>query len=119
MAKGVRVVVTKNNLPAIAAKLPVARRVILARRGPEMVEIAKRLSRYDASNTEPGHKHMRDGWEWHETNSGGALDNDVEHTVHNEYGTVHMSAQPMARPAAEQVLPRIVDDFQHLEDMLR
>lgn len=109
---GVSIKIIRNDLPAIAAKLPVARRVILGRRGQEMVEIAKRLSRV-------GTGEMRDGWEWRETNSGGALENDVEHAVYNEYGTVNMSAAPMARPAAEDVFPKIQDDFEHLEELIR
>jgi len=107
----VKVRIVKNQLPAIAQKLPIARRTIVARRGEEMREIAARLSRVDTGD-------MRDGWAFRETNNGGVLENDVPHTVHNEYGTVNMSAQPMARPAAEQTFPRILDDFQNLEGML-
>lgn len=31
--------------------------------------------------------------------------NSVEHSKYNEYGTVHMTAQPMATPAAEEARP--------------
>lgn len=35
------------------------------------------------------------------------LRNDVPYTVHNEYGTIFMSAQPMATPAAEAARQRL------------
>ena len=101
---GVSVIERFNHLPAIAQKYPVRRRVVMQRRGQQMVEIAQRLSRVDTGE-------MQRGWEWHETNSGGNLQNAVPHTVFNEYGTRYMSAQPMARPAAEQVFPLIVEDL--------
>lgn len=109
----VRVRVSKNDFGAIANKLPIARRAILGKRGVEMLNIARRLSRYDETNTTE--KHMVEGWEIVETNAGIILQNDVPHTVHNEYGTHKMDAAPMARPAFEQVSPLIVRDFAQLE----
>lgn len=45
---------------------------------------------------------MKAGWEVVEiTDHSGVLRNTVEHVVYNEYGTRHMSAQPMLHPAAE------------------
>lgn len=108
----VRVRVTKNQFGSIANKLPIARRAILGKRGVEMVNIARQHSRIDTGD-------MIQGWQWNDTNAGGILFNDVEHTIYNEYGTVHMSAQPMARPAAEQVFPLIEQDFADLESRLR
>jgi HK97 gp10 family phage protein len=32
--------------------------------------------------------------------------NPVQYTVYNEYGTIYMSAQPMLRPAIEEVRPQ-------------
>lgn len=101
---GVSVVTNFNHLPQIAQKLPVRRRVSMQRRGEQMVQIARNRSRVDTGA-------MRDGWEWTESNTGGRLHNEVAHTSFNEYGTRNMSAQPMARPAAEQVFPLIVKDF--------
>jgi HK97 gp10 family phage protein len=108
---GIKMRLTKNDFPAIAKNVPIRRRVVVQRRGEQIVEIAKAKSRYDASNTEDGHKHMRDGWQWVETNQGGRLENDVEHTSYNEYGTSKMSAQPMARPAFAEVVPLIIKDL--------
>ena len=108
----VRVIVRKNDFGAIAAKLPIASRAILGKRGVEMVNVARRHSRIDTGD-------MIQGWQWNDTNAGGALFNDVPHTVFNEYGTRHMSAQPMARPAAEQVFPLIIADFRSIEGMIR
>jgi hypothetical protein len=109
--------VTKNQFGEIANQLPIARRAILGKRGVEMLNIARRLSRYDETNT--AEKHMVEGWEIVETNAGIILQNDVPHTVHNEYGTHKMSAAPMARPAHAQVSPLIVQDFQQLESHLK
>lgn len=109
----IRVVVRKNQFGQIAKQLPITTDVIVnERRGPEMRDIAAGLSRVDTGE-------MRDGWTWRRTSSGsGVLENDVAHVVFNEYGTIHMSAQPMARPAAEQILPAIVEDFKNLEGLL-
>ena len=108
----VRVRVNKNDLPAIASKLPIARRAILGKRGVEMINVARRYSRIDTGD-------MIRGWQWNDTNAGGMLVNDVPHTVYNEYGTRYMSAQPMARPAAEEVFPKIIADFEALEGHLK
>jgi HK97 gp10 family phage protein len=101
---GITVRVNKNSFPAIAKNLPVKGRVVTQRRGDQMVDIARNHSRVDTGA-------MRDGWKWTESNTGGRLHNEVEHTSFNEYGTRYMSAQPMARPAAEQVFPLIIEDF--------
>lgn len=110
----VKIVVRKNQLPAIAAKLPIAATNIVGTRGEEMVAIAQQHSRVDKGD-------MKAGWKFVTRSQpiGGTLTNEVPHTVHNEYGTRNMTAQPMARPAKEQVFPKIIDDFRHLEDHLR
>lgn len=110
---GVRVVVKRNSLPAIAAKLPIAATTIVGNRGAEMVTIAQQHSRVDTGE-------MRAGWTFETKGKPvvGTLTNAVEHTEYNEYGTRYMSAQPMARPAAEQVFPKILDDFADLEKYL-
>ncbi|MDQ3540918.1 MAG: hypothetical protein M3440_09535 [Chloroflexota bacterium] len=108
----VKVRIVRNDLPAIAARLPIARRTIVARRGAEMVQIAQSRSRVDTDE-------MRKGWAFRETSNGGVLENNVPHTVHNEYGTYKMSAQPMARPAAEQVFPKIIQDFADIGSLLK
>lgn len=53
---------------------------------------------------------MRNGWESKPaTDAGdaiyGEVSNAVEYTIHNEYGTWKMSAQPMGRPALAEVGP--------------
>lgn len=61
-----------------------------------MVRIAQENSRVDSGT-------MRAGWEDEEISAlEGRVFNLVAWTVHNEYGTIHMSAQPMLRPAVEQ-----------------
>lgn len=106
MAARVWVTVKRNQFPQIAKDLPItAENIINGHRGPQMKDIARQRSRVDTGE-------MRDGWLWRRTSHGsGVLENAVPHTLFNEYGTIHMSAQPMARPAKEEVWPLILDDF--------
>jgi hypothetical protein len=68
---------------------------------------AKARSRVDTGE-------MRDGWTAYMIDRFTyELKNDVPWTKYNEYGTVHMSAQPMAQPATEaarQRLPRALSE---------
>jgi HK97 gp10 family phage protein len=65
---------------------------------------AKQKSRVDTGQ-------MRGGWnsEFPDPLTG-IVSNPVEHTIHNEFGTRHMSAQPMIRPAAEENRQPFLDD---------
>lgn len=60
---------------------------------------AKQRSRVDTGN-------MRGGWQ-HQAQGPmeGIVFNLVDYTIFHEYGTVHMSAQPMLRPAIEETRP--------------
>jgi hypothetical protein len=64
-----------------------------------------------AANIEAGAKlrsrvdtgQMRAGWETIEEGPlARRVQNPVEHTIYNEYGTVYMSAQPMLAPSVEE-----------------
>lgn len=114
MAGTIRIRIGANRLPDIARLLPEAADVIVNKRhGPAMAEGAARRSRVDKGE-------MRDGWRWEATGRGtGQLINEVDHTVYNEWGTRNLPAQPMARPAFEEQAPKIVEDFENLEKMLR
>lgn len=103
---GISVRIRRNQFGAMAKELPITVEVIInGKRGPQMVEIAKARSRVDTGE-------MRDGWEWIRTGQGsGMLQNLVPHTEFNELGTIDMAAAPMARPAAEEVFPLIVQDI--------
>jgi hypothetical protein len=91
----VSVSVTSNRLPALAAAYP-------QRAGREVrtalfnIEAGcKQRSRVDEGT-------MRAGWQSAMTGpTEGEVFNPVAHTIYNEFGTVHMSAQPMAHPAAD------------------
>jgi len=49
---------------------------------------------------------MRGGWQHVMTGATeGTVSNPVPYTIYNEYGTIFMSAQPMARPAVEETRP--------------
>jgi HK97 gp10 family phage protein len=61
---------------------------------------AKRRSRVDTGR-------MRDAWDKEQTGPGEwTVFNDVDYTIYNEFGTVHMSAQPMLSPALEEEYQR-------------
>lgn len=57
---------------------------------------AKEKSRWDTGNMRGGWQHQSQG-----TYEGIVL-NLVEYTIFNEFGTIHMTAQPMLRPAIEE-----------------
>ena len=66
---------------------------------------AKSKSRVDTGN-------MRGGWQHRAQGSfEGAVFNLVSYTVHNEYGTSKMPAQPMLRPAIEETQPEFEADL--------
>lgn len=49
---------------------------------------------------------MRGGWQSHPLGpTEGMVFNIVPYTIYNEFGTIHMSAQPMLRPAVEETRP--------------
>jgi HK97 gp10 family phage protein len=61
--------------------------------------VAKIRSRVDTGQ-------MRDGWHAQRTGTFSfRLENSVEHTIYNEYGTTQMSAQPMLGPAIAVMEP--------------
>lgn len=110
-----KVNVVKNRFSEIAAKLPISAEVIVnGRHGPRMQEAARRRSRVKSGT-------MRDGWIWQPTGQGrGRLINDVPYAGVHEYGYPphNISAQPMGRPAFEEIEPDIIRDFEHLESLL-
>lgn len=93
-----------SRLPQIiAASGP---RVSLAVRRAEanIVRRAKGKSRVDTGN-------MRGGWQSQRLGQfEGMVYNLVRYTTFNEYGTINMSAQPMLRPAVEEVRPEFESD---------
>jgi HK97 gp10 family phage protein len=74
------------------------------RKAESRIELrAKAKSRVDTGN-------MRGGWQHHVLGVyEGMVFNLVSYTIFNELGTVHMSAQPMLRPAMEETRP----EFEH------
>lgn len=96
---GISVEIRSNRLPTIAARLPGGARALVGKTGAEVEGGCKARSRVDEGT-------MRNGWAFRFTGeASGEVYNPVEHTIHNEYGTVHMSAQPMAHPAADAARP--------------
>lgn len=85
-----------NNLGKIRKEMRPTASKIVRKTLFDMQGTAQSLSRVDTGA-------MKNGWQTEmESDVSGALYNAVAHVVHNEYGTVRMAAQPMARPALEQ-----------------
>jgi HK97 gp10 family phage protein len=89
----------RSNLGEIARTMEAKAQVIVDKTAADIEAGAKIRSRVDTGAMKaswtvvpvgPAHSEVRNG---------------VEYVIYNEYGTRHMSAQPMAVPAAEQARP--------------
>ena len=67
-----------------------------------IVKGAKRRSRVRTGK-------MRNGWQAEHGPEESTVFNPVDYTLHNEYGTVRMSAQPMLTPAVEDERANFVE----------
>jgi len=92
----ITVKVNKRQLEALTGRLrPEASRLV-RKTGLKIVATEQELSRVDAGT-------MRAGWKFDMVDDlTGVNYNNVEHTIHNEYGTATMTAQPMMHPAFDQ-----------------
>lgn len=104
----ISVKVTKNTLPTIAQRMPQAAHDVTARSLLRVQDGCRRRSRVDTGE-------MRDGWAVAFTGpTEGEVFNPVKHTVMNEYGTVHMTAQPMLAPSIDEERPKYVAELAHV-----
>ena len=97
-----------NRLPEITAALRPKASQIVRKTALDIEAGAKERSRVDTGN-------MKNSWQ---TEMGDDLTavvyNNVEYVIYHEYGTVRMSAQPMATPAAEEARPGFVAAMKEL-----
>ncbi len=99
MAGMISVSILSNSLPSIAARLPGEARAIVQKTLEDVEGGCKARSRVDTGD-------MRNEWGSRMTGStSGEVYNNSDHVLPNEYGTVHMSAQPMAHPSADAARP--------------
>ncbi len=99
MAGAISVEVRSNRLPTIAASLTPGARAIVQKTLADVEGGCKARSRVDTGE-------MRNEWGSRMTGSAsGEVYNNSDHVLPNEYGTVHMSAQPMAHPSADAARP--------------
>lgn len=111
MAGLISISILSNKLPTIAAALKPAARALVQKTGFDVEAGCKARSRVDTGE-------MRNGWTFQMTgDTSGEVSNGVAHTIHNEYGTVHMSAQPMAHPAADAARPAFEAGARKLVDL--
>ncbi len=81
--------------------------VITGNLSKRMVEIAKENSRVDTGDMQKGWNRSKIGTG---RNGGWRIYNTVPYTVHHEFGTVKMSAQPMLGPAMDEVSQMIPEE---------
>lgn len=99
---------TTNGFAALADSLKPRAEAIAEETASSVVSRAGEHSRYDTS---PGREkeqrpHMRDEWTAEaETDTRWIVYNPVDYTIHNEFGTVNMTAQPMLHPAMDEEKP--------------
>ncbi len=94
-----------NRIPEIIVTAN-SRTVAALDRGANNIETrAKGYSRVDTGT-------MRNGWQTAKlSNQARVVYNTVYYTIHNEYGTINMEAQPMLRPAIEETMPELIQDI--------
>lgn len=98
----VEVRIVSNRLPSLPGKLRKGARALVQDTGAEVRDGAKERSRVDTGE-------MRDAWDFHMTgDTEGEVSNDDPKVIFHEYGTVKMSPQPMAVPAADAARPGFV-----------
>src|SRR5260221_4167389 len=89
------IIVKLDKFDEIAKRLPGVIDAILAKVANDVVADAQVRSRVDTGE-------MKAGWTAErESENTWIVHNPVEHTIYNEFGTVHMSAAPMLIPAVE------------------
>lgn len=89
----------RSNLPYIAMAAEKRATAAVRKAAADIVAIAKENSRVRTG-------YMRSGWQSQPIdNTSELVYNLVSYTIHHEYGTIFMSAQPMMRPAIEAVMP--------------
>ena len=89
-------VIISSKLGKIAAEAEGKASLVVRKTSLDVAAGAARRSRVDTGA-------MRGGWTPKMNNATSAtVRNSQKYALHNEYGTTKMSAQPMARPAAEE-----------------
>ena len=111
MAGMISVSILSNRLPTIAAALKPAARALVTKTGLDVEAGCKARSRVDTGA-------MRNAWTFQMTgDASGEVSNGTEQVIFNEFGTVHMSAQPMAHPAADAARPAFEAGARKLVDL--
>lgn len=98
----VTVIKVSNRLPTLPGKLQKGARALVQETATEVRDGAKARSRVDTGE-------MRDSWVSAMVGDTEAeVTNATPQAVFNEWGTVHMSASPMAHPAADAARPGFI-----------
>lgn len=93
-----------DRFPEIIVAANSATAAALDKAAADLVSGAQMRSRVDTGT-------MRRGWTAESLNRFTRIVyNPVYYTIFNEYGTIFMAAQPMIRPALEEVTPRFIEE---------
>jgi hypothetical protein len=91
--------ILSNRLPSLAGLAKASVRAAVQKAVFDVEAGCKVRSRFEFGT-------MRNGWQGRMvSDTEGEVANGVEYAIHHEYGTAHMSAQPMAHPAADAARP--------------
>jgi hypothetical protein len=95
----ISVVVVSNKLGSMSAKVRPAVRPVVQKTVFDVVAGCQVRSRVDTGE-------MRAAWHGEMlSDTEGEVTNGTKQVIYNEYGTIFMSAQPMAHPAADAAMP--------------
>lgn len=83
-----------SRIPEIEGSMAHIAGLIVEKTARDVERGAKVRSRVDTGQ-------MKSGWRSHGTGAHWTVENSVRHTVFNEFGTRHMTSQPMLIPAVE------------------
>lgn len=104
----ISIAVRSNKFPTLAQRLPSQTAEVVKDALDRVVAGCQRRSRVDEGD-------MRDAWRAEMTGpADGRVVNDNDHVLFNEYGTAHMSAQPMLAPSIDEERPKFVAEMAKL-----
>jgi HK97 gp10 family phage protein len=105
--------ITNNKLPQMVDGVDELARSILTDVLDAIVAGCQARSRVDTGE-------MQAGWTIEQRSAMSyAVTNPVEHTVYNEFGTIHMPAQPMLTPSVEEQRQAFIDAWGRIAELAK
>lgn len=105
--------ITNNKIPKMVDGVDELAASILMDVLNAIVEGCQARSRVDTGE-------MQEGWTIEQRSAMTyAITNPVEHTIYNEFGTVHMAAQPMLVPSVEENRQGFIDAWKRIAELAK